>query len=163
MPFQVSKLESKCIVMRGQRKVSSLFRWSSRALPTPNPNGVAIWNLNGQYMLSIQSNLNKRMYFECLLRNKVVCHLGMLHMWIWTNYFEPFLHLSLVENMVKKEPHSFSHCGSFDHHALQPLNNCIFVFLDLPMDTLGILGLVVYRWKVFEDTFPTIYHTPQNI
>ena len=29
----------------------------------------------------------------------------------------------------KKEPQSFSHCGSFDHHALQWLNICRFVFL----------------------------------
>ena len=63
----------------------------------------------------------------------------------------------------EKEPQSFSHCGSFDHHALQSLNNCRFVFLDLPTDTLGILGLVIYRWKGLENTFPTVYHTPQNI
>ena len=63
----------------------------------------------------------------------------------------------------KKEPQSFSHCGSFDHHARQSLNNCIFVFLDLPTDTLGILGLVIYHWKGLESTFPTVYHTPQNI
>jgi hypothetical protein len=31
--------------------------------------------------------------------------------------------------MVKKEPRSFSHCGSFDHRDLQSLNECIFVFL----------------------------------
>ena len=35
---------------------------------------------------------------------------------------------ALVEYMVKKEPQSFSHCGSFDHPDLQSLNECIFVF-----------------------------------
>ncbi len=63
----------------------------------------------------------------------------------------------------KKEPQLFSHCSSFDHHALQSLNNCRFVFLDLPTDTLGILGLVIYRWKGLENTFPMVYHTPQDI
>jgi hypothetical protein len=29
----------------------------------------------------------------------------------------------------KKEPQSFSHCGSFDHLDLQSLNECKFVFL----------------------------------
>ena len=53
-------------------------------------------------------------------------------------------HTSLVENMAKKEPQSFFHCSSFDHHAKQSLNNCIFVFLDLPTDTSCILGLVIY-------------------
>ena len=43
------------------------------------------------------------------------------------------MNFSLVENMVKKEPQSFSHCGSFDHHDLQPLNDCIFVFLVLQL------------------------------
>ena len=63
----------------------------------------------------------------------------------------------------KKEPQSFSHCGAFDHHALQPLNNCKYVFLVLPIDTLDSLGLIIYRWKGLENTFPTVYHTPQEI
>jgi len=25
----------------------------------------------------------------------------------------------------------------------------------------GILGLVIYRWKGLENTFPTVYYTPQ--
>ena len=29
----------------------------------------------------------------------------------------------------EKEPLLFSYCGSFDYHALQSLNNCIFVSL----------------------------------
>ena len=28
----------------------------------------------------------------------------------------------------KKEPQSFSHCGSFDHPDLQSVNDCKFVF-----------------------------------
>ena len=63
----------------------------------------------------------------------------------------------------KKEPQSFFHCGSFDHHALRSLNNYKYVFLDLPTDTLGILGLVIYRSKGIEITFWTVYHMPQDI
>ena len=63
----------------------------------------------------------------------------------------------------KKEPQLFFYCSSFDHHALQLLNNCIFVFLDLATDTVDILELVIYRWKGLENTFPTVYHTPQHI
>ena len=65
----------------------------------------------------------------------------------------------------KKEPQSFSHCGSFNHHALQSLNNYRFVFLDFPTDTLGILGLVIYRWKSLENTLLMVMvcHTPQGI
>ena len=44
----------------------------------------------------------------------------------------------------KKEPQLFFYCSSFDHHALQLLNNCIFVFLDLATDTVDILELVKY-------------------
>ena len=38
---------------------------------------------------------------------------------------------SLVENIAKKEPQSFSHCGSFDHHGLQSLNNYKILFFIL--------------------------------
>jgi hypothetical protein len=31
----------------------------------------------------------------------------------------------------KKEPQSFSHCGSFDHRNLQSLNDCKSIFLVL--------------------------------
>ena len=69
---------------------------------------------------------------------------------------------TLVENMVKKNRTHY-HCGSFDHHALQSLNKYMFVFLDLPTDTLNMLRLVIYRGKSLENTFPTVYHTPQVI
>ena len=62
----------------------------------------------------------------------------------------------------KKEPQSFSHCGSFDHHAMQSLNNCRFVFLDLPTNTFGILGVVIHRWKGLQNIFRMVYHTPQK-
>ena len=62
----------------------------------------------------------------------------------------------------KKESQLFSHCGSFDHHALQPLNNCMYVFLGLPIVTLIIMGIVIHRWKGLENTSPTVYHTPHN-
>ena len=71
--------------------------------------------------------------------------------------------LTLLDNMAKKELQLFSHCGSFDHHALQSLNNCRFVFLNLPTGTLDILGLVIYRWKGIENIFPMVYNTPQYI
>ena len=45
----------------------------------------------------------------------------------------------------EKNRNHYFHCGSFDHHALQSLNNCRFVFLGLPDDNLGNLGLVTYR------------------
>ena len=74
------------------------------------------------------------------------------------------IEVALVENMVKKNRKSFSHCGSsFDHHAMQSLNNCTFVFLDLPTDTLGILGFVIYRWEGLDNTFPTVYYMSQDI
>ena len=72
--------------------------------------------------------------------------------------------IALVENYEKKKkPHLFSHCNYFDHPALQPLNNCRFIFLGLPNDTLNIHGLVAYRQKGFENTLLTVYHTPQDI
>ena len=43
----------------------------------------------------------------------------------------------------KKEMYSFSHCGSIDHHALQPLDNYIFVFSWLTNWHFRILGLVI--------------------
>ena len=36
--------------------------------------------------------------------------------------------VSLIENMVKKEPKLFDHCGSFDHLDLQSLNDYKFLF-----------------------------------
>ena len=46
--------------------------------------------------------------------------------------------LSLVENMVQKEPQSFVHCGSFDHPDLHSLNNYKFLFF------------LVYQLKFYE-------------
>ena len=63
----------------------------------------------------------------------------------------------------EKEPQLFSHCGSFDHHALQLLNNCRFIFLDLSTDTFKCFGARNIPLDFFENTFPTVYHTPQDI
>ena len=52
-------------------------------------------------------------------------------------------HPTLVEKYAKKNPQSISRSGFFDHPAMQSLNNCIFVFLGLRTDTLGISGLVI--------------------
>jgi hypothetical protein len=37
--------------------------------------------------------------------------------------------VALIENMVKKKPQSFVHCGYFDHHDLHSWNDYKFVFL----------------------------------
>ena len=54
-----------------------------------------------------------------------------------------------------------SHCGSFDQHALQSLNDYNLFFI-LPTEILGIWGLVIYRWKSLKYTFPTVYYTSQK-
>ena len=40
---------------------------------------------------------------------------------------------------------------------MQSLNDYTFVFFDLPTK---ILGLLVYRLKCIENTFPTVYYIP---
>jgi hypothetical protein len=60
----------------------------------------------------------------------------------------------------KKESQSFVYCGSFDHPDLQSLNDCKFFFFGLPTEFLGIWGLLIYRWKGLENTFPTVYYMP---
>ena len=66
---------------------------------------------------------------------------------------------ALVENMARKNRNRFPIAVLLT----TMLCNFIFVFLGLPADTLGILGLIMYRWKGLENTFPTIYHMTQNI
>ena len=41
----------------------------------------------------------------------------------------------------KKEPHTFSYCGSFDHPDLQSINECIFVFLVLRLQFWNYGGM----------------------
>jgi hypothetical protein len=60
----------------------------------------------------------------------------------------------------EKELWSFSHCGSFDHLDKQLLNDYKFVFIGLPTKLLGIFGILIYRWKGLENTFPTVYYMP---
>jgi hypothetical protein len=50
----------------------------------------------------------------------------------------PFLEGDTSRKHGKKEPQSFSHCGSFDHHDLQSVNDWRFVFFGLPTDILRI-------------------------
>ena len=57
---------------------------------------------------------------------------------------------------------SFSLCNSFDQLALQSLNNCK-LSLFLPVEIFRIWGLVIYRWKGIENTFPMVYYTSQNV
>jgi hypothetical protein len=38
----------------------------------------------------------------------------------------------------------------------------IFVFV-LPTAIFGIWRLVIYRWKVLENTFPTVYYMSTNV
>jgi hypothetical protein len=47
----------------------------------------------------------------------------------------------LVENMVKKYPQSFVHCGSFDHPDLQSLNDCRFLFFVLRLQFYNFGGI----------------------
>ena len=60
---------------------------------------------------------------------------------------------ALVNNIV--------HCSYFDQHAMQSLNDFKFS-LNLPVEIFGIWGLVIYRWKCLENTFPMMYYTPQK-
>ena len=45
---------------------------------------------------------------------------------------------------------------------MQSLNNYIFCFFALPTIILEILGILVYRWKGIENTFPPVYYMPQK-
>ena len=69
---------------------------------------------------------------------------------------------SLVENMAKKEPKSFSHCGSFDHPDLQSHKDYTKNIFHFSTANLNVLGRVMYNWKGVFMTFPTIYYEPQN-
>jgi hypothetical protein len=40
----------------------------------------------------------------------------------------------------EKEPHSFVHCGSFDHPDMHSLNDYKLVFFGLPTEVLEVLG-----------------------
>ena len=57
----------------------------------------------------------------------------------------------------KKEPQSFSHCGSFDHLDLQSLNNCIFVFLGFMTAILKFWGHIIHCWKDIFKTYLEVY------
>jgi hypothetical protein len=63
----------------------------------------------------------------------------------------------------KKEPQSFVHCSLFDHPDLHLLNDYNFVSFGSPTEVLRIWGLLKYRWKGLENTFPTVYYMPQKI
>ena len=52
----------------------------------------------------------------------------------------------------KNEPHSFVHCGSFDHHDLQSLNDYKFFFC-LTTAILKFWGHVTHHWKGILKTF----------
>ena len=78
-----------------------------------------------------------------------------------TSHFQPFsislTHLAPFKSTTpsplpttsrkhgKKEPQSFSHCGSFDHHDQQSVDDCRFVFFGLQIEILRIWGLLIYR------------------
>ena len=36
-------------------------------------------------------------------------------------------------------------------------------FFGLPAEMFNIWRRVIYRWKGLENTFPTVYYTPQNL
>jgi hypothetical protein len=55
----------------------------------------------------------------------------------------------------KKEPQSFSHCGSFDHPDVQSLTaHLFFWFYDCNFE---ITGHVIHRWKGILKTFLVVY------
>ena len=68
---------------------------------------------------------------------------------------------STSKKVCKKEPQSFSHCGSFDHPDLQSLNDYkkIFSFCDCKFKCLWACDILLKRHF---KTFPTIYYVPQN-
>jgi hypothetical protein len=61
---------------------------------------------------------------------------------------------------VKKEPQSFSHCGSFDHPDPQVNKRLQICLFGLPTENLRILGLLIYRYIGHEITFSTVYYMP---
>jgi hypothetical protein len=63
----------------------------------------------------------------------------------------------------KKNRNHFPIPGFFYQLAVQSLNDCKFVFSVLPAKILEIWGLVMYRWKGLENTFPTLYYMPKKI
>ena len=54
-------------------------------------------------------------------------------------------------------------CDSFDQPNMRLLNDCNFLFFGLTTTFLGIWRHVIYRWKVLEDTFLTVYYMPRNL
>ena len=67
--------------------------------------------------------------------------------------FQAFFNHFTSRKHGKKEPQLFYHCGSFDHHDLQSLNNCIFAFTTA---ILKIWGHVIHRWKGIFKTYVTV-------
>jgi len=67
----------------------------------------------------------------------------------WVNVFELHVHPRLVENMVKKEPQLFVHCGSFDHPNLQSQNDykIFFFLLRLQFKVLGAYNTPLERYS----------------
>jgi hypothetical protein len=85
----------------------------------------------------------------------------MIIWWLLNNYAHlGRLNLNTSRKHCKKEPQSFFHCGSFDHLDLQSLKWLHIVFLGLPTYILWIMGLLKYRWKGLENTFPAVYYMP---
>jgi len=63
--------------------------------------------------------------------------------------------------MVKKNALKIE-CGSFIHGFVHAHIVDLQLLLQFPTGVFGIFGLVTYRWKGLENTFPTVYHTPKN-
>jgi hypothetical protein len=68
--------------------------------------------------------------------------------------------LTLVENIAKKNYSRFPIAVLFYQPDIQSLNDCKFVFLDLPSKYLGRMGLLIDFYKGLENTFPTVYYMP---
>jgi len=76
----------------------------------------------------------------------------------WYSPFTGGLHTSRKHG--KKEPQSFSHCGSFDHPDMQSLNDCIFFwFHGYNFEILGTCNTPLERY--FQDLSSGILKTPK--
>ena len=56
-----------------------------------------------------------------------------------------------------------THVSSNNAGHLELKNSSADLFFGLPAAMFGIWRRVIYRWKGLENTFPTVYYTPQNV
>lgn len=70
--------------------------------------------------------------------------------------------LTLVENCAKKESQLISHCGSFDHHVMQSLNDYYYYFILFSYFNFKNLGACnIPLLRCFQDLFTGILYVPE--